>query len=982
MRATDAAGNQDASVAVRNWRVTPPPTATILTGPTDPTESTSATFTFEANQTGATFECALDQDISFTPCESGVSYTGLAIGEHEFSVRARGTDNNVGTPASYGWQIGDTTPPVVRILTGPPAATEATTATFTFETNDPATTYQCSLDGRPFVVCESGRTYTEAEIRAANDGSLAGPHTLEVQGLVPNLLVDPLSDIWEWTIDDLTAPETTILAGTPTEVTLDTPITLHFSSNEPDAEFECALDGEPFASCASPPENSVEYNLEAGTHTVLVRAVDPSLNADATPESFTWNVVGAPTTTILTGPPAAPAITPDTDMPVTFTFAANQAGVSYACSLDGAEFTACTSPITYTEAQLRGTELSAIGEHTFEVQATNSRLFVEDPPASRTFIIDDRLDPQTTIDSGPTPTTASTNATLTFSSNELDATFECSLNGEPFAGCDSPLLLTDLALGTYTLEVVAIDAAGHRDPTPASWTWTVEAPPQPNTPAGTDVIVTLTSPVQATVTFAQVTAPGFTTVSALGAAPALPEGYVTDGAVYYDVSTTAEYGAPVTVCVPYNEAAYTPLPVRVLHHDGTEWTDVTVSTMAGMACGVTDTLSPFAVAAGTALVVPETTLESGPESPSPLSTATFEFSSNDATASFECALDDPLAWTSCDTPYLVEGLLPGQHEMLIRAENALGNADATPIVHRWTVTPPDTTIVTGPPAETVNTTASFTFSSNDPLAGFQCSLDGESFSSCDTPHLEENLLPGNRELLVRAVNDAGTVDPTPASHRWTVRPLPDTAIIERPADPTDSRSARFSFVSNLPGVTFECALDDAVDSLSFTPCTSPVTYDNLIFGEHDFAVRAVDADGNVDPTPAEWGWDVEGLAPPVDITSAPDPVTESRTASVRASPPTAATSSTSARSTAASSRSASRRRSTTACRSARTSSASACSCPTRRPSRRRRSTSGRSSRRRRPRPRSSSARPTRATTSIPRAAARSPGSRSRATRRP
>ena len=223
--------------------------------------------------------------------------------------------------------------------------------------------------------------------------------------------------------------------------------------------------------------------------------------------------------------------------------------------------------------------------------------------------------------------------------------------------------------------------------------------------------------------------------------------------------------------------------------------------------------------------------------------------------------------------------MPGQHEMLIRAENSLGNADATPVVHRWTVTPPDTTIATGPPASTVNTTANFTFTSNDPLATFQCSLDGESFSSCDTPHLEENLLPGNRELLVRATNDAGTVDPTPASYRWTVRPLPDTAIINRPADPTDTRSATFTFVSNLPGVTFECALDDAVGAMSFSPCTSGVTYNNLIFGEHDFAVRAVDADGNVDPTPAEWGWDVEGLAPPVSITSAPDPVTESRTAS-------------------------------------------------------------------------------------------------------
>ncbi|HEV2950500.1 MAG TPA: cell envelope biogenesis protein OmpA, partial [Actinomycetota bacterium] len=253
--------------------------------------------------------------------------------------------------------------------------------------------------------------------------------------------------------------------------------------------------------------------------------------------------------------------------------------------------------------------------------------------------------------------------------------------------------------------------------------------------------------------------------------------------------------------------------------------------------------------------------------------------SNDASASFECALDDPAAWTSCDTPYLVEGLLPGQHEMLIRAVNALGNADATPVVHRWTVTAPDTTIHTGPPASTVSTTANFTFSSNDPLATFECSLDGESFGSCDTPHLIENLLPGNHELLVRARNDAGTVDPSAASYRWTVKPMPDTAIINRPADPTDSTSATFTFTSNLPGVTFECALDEAADSLSFSPCGgTSITYNNLIFGEHEFAVRARDAEGNVDPTPATWGWDVQTAAPPVLINSGPDVTTESRSA--------------------------------------------------------------------------------------------------------
>ena len=81
VRAVDGNGNVDPTPAFRNWQVTPPPETTILTGPGLETESTTATFTFEADQPDATFECALDQDISFEPCASGVTYTGLVNGQ-------------------------------------------------------------------------------------------------------------------------------------------------------------------------------------------------------------------------------------------------------------------------------------------------------------------------------------------------------------------------------------------------------------------------------------------------------------------------------------------------------------------------------------------------------------------------------------------------------------------------------------------------------------------------------------------------------------------------------------------------------------------------------------------------------------------------------------------------------------------------------------------------------------------------------------
>jgi hypothetical protein len=88
------------------------------------------------------------------------------------------------------------------------------------------------------------------------------------------------------------------------------------------------LNAEPFAGCASPLANSTEFTgLAAGDYTLLVRAVDPSLNVDASPVSYTWTVVGAPLTTILSGPPVLPDTASTAN--ATFSFSANQSGVTF-----------------------------------------------------------------------------------------------------------------------------------------------------------------------------------------------------------------------------------------------------------------------------------------------------------------------------------------------------------------------------------------------------------------------------------------------------------------------------------------------------------------------------------------------------------------------------------------------------------------------------------------------------------------------------
>ena len=750
------------------------PEPTILSGPPAETDATAATFTFTSDQAGATFECALDGATTFTPCPSPVTFTDVPYGAHELLVRAvspLGTQVDL-TPAEYAWASGDLTPPVVTILAGPAATTLDTTATFTFSADDPEAQFQCSLDGLPLAFCASPATYT---------GLLGGAHTFEVVATKPNLLVEGVPAVWEWTVQDLTPPETAIVSGPPALTALGAPAAFLFSSNKPDAGFECSLNGGPFTACAAPPENTTSFNAPAGPHTLLVRAVDPSLNADATPATYAWTVVAPPATTI-TGP-ASPSLSAE----ATFTFF-DQAGSTYACSLDGAPFAPCASPHTLTGLP--------DGAHTFYAQATNALGAVETPPASYGWTIADMTAPETTLDLTPPATTTSTSATFAFSSNEPGATFECALDGAAFAPCAPPHTIAGLSIAPHSFAVRAVDAAGNADPTPASYAWTVEAPAPPNTLVGVTVTVQLPLPggaTTATVTFAAVTADGLTTLEALTTAPPLPDGYLQAGAVYYDLSTTAAYNGPVTVCLTYAPGSIAE-PARLLHYTGGAWADVTTThdPLAGLICGGPGSLSPFAIATATAAVVPETTITSGPPAFTASPSADFAFSSNDPAATFECALDDPLDWGSCPATTTFTGLTVGAHNLLVRARNAAGLADATP-----------------------------------------------------------------------------------AGYAWTVTPTPDTFIDSAPAAATESTDATFTFSSDQPGVTFECAFIAPEGEALFLPCASPQTYAGLAFGEYTFLVRATDADGNADPTPAEHEWAIGDIPAPVTITSGPDASTES-----------------------------------------------------------------------------------------------------------
>ena len=103
-------------------------------------------------------------------------------------------------------------------------------------------------------------------------------------------------------------------------------------------------------------------------------------------------------------------------------------------------------------------------------------------------------------------------------------------------------------------------------------------------------------------------------------------------------------------------------------------------------------------------------------------------------------------------------------------------------------------------------------------------------------------------------------DPVPTVYEWTIvdNAAPDTAIDFGPRESTSSTNAVFGVSSDDPTASLECSLDGA----TFSNCESPIDYSDLALGEHEFAVRSIDASGNTDASPASFAWEIVAPGPP------------------------------------------------------------------------------------------------------------------------
>lgn len=550
------------------------------------------------------------------------------------------------------------------------------------------------------------------------------------------------------------APETTITAPQAGATTTAT-VSVEFSAPGTGLHFECRLDAEPASACTSP---RVYTNLTDGMHTVYVRAITPdSVAGPEASRSFTVDA-SLPTVTV-SGPPARDSVTRVTGTELSFS--ADKPNSTITCRIDGDAPAPCASPL----------ELSGLsdGVHTVVFQATSGTHVGPQVVWSWTV---DTVAPSTVI-TGPVtdghpvrerlPTLTGTTEPGAAVSIHIAA--DCGL---PVAGTGTAAPTGAFAVmivatvpaapdGVTTYYAHATDLAGNTSCSGPFSYFTDNTPPAVavddlNTAAtpSRDRRPTLTGTAEAGATVRVFRGAGCTGPST---APATSTG---TWSIAIDAATEAAADGLTTYSAQASDAAGNAGCADVAY-----FTDNTPPAVA-ITAPVTDALhgmrSRRPVLSGTAETGATIQVFRGDACTGPATTTTTA-----AQGTWSIATD-PTTDTPADGPTIYTA----------RATDPLGNAGCSAAFTYFSDnTPPETTI-TSPavPTFTNDEQRTFTFTSNEPAAHFQCAFGTGAFAPCISPVFPSSANLGPIQFQVRAIDFAGNVDPSPASFTWTTTEMP------------------------------------------------------------------------------------------------------------------------------------------------------------------------------------------------------------------
>ncbi len=158
----------------------------------------------------------------------------------------------------------------------------------------------------------------------------------------------------------------------------------------------------------------------------------------------------------------------------------------------------------------------------------------------------------------------------------------------------------------------------------------------------------------------------------------------------------------------------------------------------------------------------------------------------------------------------------------------------------------------------------FAFHTEGAVSRLTCTLDDGESLDCQSPFTVTVAGEGAHTFTVSATGEALQI--AHATFAWSVDlTAPDTEITLSPPAIDAEPSATLMFIGHHTDVAhFECSLDRA----AFARCASPFPI-AVSDGLHTFRVRAVDAAGNADQTPAQVSWSVDTSAPLASFTAGP-----------------------------------------------------------------------------------------------------------------
>lgn len=141
---TDSLGN---TFDVRTYTFSVPPDTYLDSAPPAGTTATSATFSFHASGSPATYSCQLDGGAA-AACTSPTTYSGLAEGSHTFTVAATVGGQADPTPARATWTVDATAPsPPTGLAAGTPSPFQVDLSWTAAADNTGVTGYRIYRDG-------------------------------------------------------------------------------------------------------------------------------------------------------------------------------------------------------------------------------------------------------------------------------------------------------------------------------------------------------------------------------------------------------------------------------------------------------------------------------------------------------------------------------------------------------------------------------------------------------------------------------------------------------------------------------------------------------------------------------------------------------------------------------------------------------------------------------------------------------------------